>query len=288
MQHHCSHTEILWYYCTFNQRLLHLLYYRKVLGNPSAPHCWHYSWTRTKCFKHYNCEKYSNASLPEGPSVRSVRGAGRDILGQATITNPSLIHFHPHHPFLLMKSVLWGNCLIFLTQKKHLLKLWSYNLIHYLFSQQLRQRVGFPRGFSQRLKLSFSFPAWTFLLVFMHGLNFPFGSLLGLNLEHGANHSSRSGLKRQVALVCGHITAYNAIVFCVSCVFTFVFLMCICIWSNKKRHILIYVCISISIKKKKKQIALVCGRITAYNTTAPLKMKSDSRSLHTIRHRNPI
>ena len=66
MQHHCSHTEILWYYCTFNQRLLHLLYYRKVLGNPSAPHYWHYSWTRTKCFKHYNCEKYSNASPPRG------------------------------------------------------------------------------------------------------------------------------------------------------------------------------------------------------------------------------
>ena len=63
---HCSHTEILWCYCTFNQRLLHLLYYRKVLGNPSAPHCWHYSWTRTKCFKHYNCEKYSNASPPRG------------------------------------------------------------------------------------------------------------------------------------------------------------------------------------------------------------------------------
>ena len=31
---HCSHTEILWYYCTFNQRLLHLLYYRKVLESP--------------------------------------------------------------------------------------------------------------------------------------------------------------------------------------------------------------------------------------------------------------
>ena len=112
---------------------------------------------------------------PEGPSVRSVRGAGRDILGQATITNPSLIHFHPHHPFLLMKSVLWGNCLIFLTQKKHLLKLWSYYLIHYLFSQQLRQRVGFPRGFSQRLKLSFSFPAWVEFSFWFLCLNFPFG-----------------------------------------------------------------------------------------------------------------
>ena len=193
-------TEILWFYCTFNQRLLHLLYYRKVLGNPSAPHCWHYSWTRTKCFKHYNCEKYSNASLPEGPSVRSVRGAGRDILGQATITNPSLIHFHPHHPFLLMKSVLWGNCLIFLTQntKKHLLKLWSYYLIHYLFSQQLRQRVGFPRGFSQRLKLSFSFYAWVEFSFLISGwIDFPFG--FSAWVEFGARSKPQLSLGAEAA-----------------------------------------------------------------------------------------
>ena len=77
----------------------------------TVQHCFH---TIQYCFVR---EKESNAPLPEGPSVRSVRRGSLDILG-AAYTNPSLpIHFHLELIHHLVKS---GTLC--------LLKVWLYNI----------------------------------------------------------------------------------------------------------------------------------------------------------------
>ena len=96
-------------------------------------------------------------------------------------------------------------------------------------------------------------------------------SLLGLNLEHGANHSLSSGLKRRVALVCGWIAEHNT---------TFV---CLCLYC----HLYYYLCLCLCLEQQAAGGPCLRGD-NCIQYTCSVKMKSASRSLHTIRHWNPI
>ena len=81
------------------------------------------------------------------------------------------------------------------------------------------------------------------LVDFSHLVDFSrLVSLLGLNLEHGANHSLSSGLKRRVALVCGWIAEHNTTFVCLCLYCHLYYYLCLCLEQQaaggaKKIHI---------------------------------------------------